>query len=143
MCPVRAALELRMILYADEEGMVIQFNRFNQPTVRRYPADNEPRVLQLLSVGVVKFVTVAMALRNRIFAVAFFHHRSRHNVARICAKSERTALVYFVVLAGHKVNDPMRGVFVEFTGVCAVEPGHIARNLDDRNLHAETKSQIG
>ena len=72
---VWAALEFRMILNTHVERSFGQFDGFNQTTVGRDATERQTSIGKQVAVVVVKFVAVAMALRNLRGTVTACHGR--------------------------------------------------------------------
>ena len=64
-------------------------------------------------------------------------------LAFVRAQAHCRALVDDVLLLVHNRDDGIERVVVKFRAVRAVEPENVAGVFDDRNLHAETYSEIG
>src|SRR5256885_10215690 len=60
----RSRLELGMELAGDEPGMIRQLDDLDESALLEGPADDEPRLDQLLAVEVVHLVAVPVALRS-------------------------------------------------------------------------------
>jgi len=58
---IRFAEEFRMILAGDEEGMIFEFDDFDEFSVRARAAEEEPGFFELCTVFVIEFVTVTVA----------------------------------------------------------------------------------
>src|SRR5258707_7295010 len=72
----RRRLDLRMELRRDEPGMVRQLDDLDQPPLLERAADHEATVEQLLSIGVVHLVAMAMPLGDHRLAVDLAGARS-------------------------------------------------------------------
>src|SRR3954449_10922717 len=57
----RLALKFRMELARDKERMIRQLDHFHQFAIRRSAAENKTRLLELLPVNIVEFITVPVA----------------------------------------------------------------------------------
>ena len=137
------ALELGVELTAQEVRVPLQLDDLDQLLVGRGAREHEPRRRELLLVLVGELVAVPMALGDVDHAVRVGRHAARQERAREGAEAHRRPLVPEVPLLGEQVDDRMGRVAVELGGVGAREPGHVARELDDRQLHAEADPEEG
>ena len=64
MGAVGLGLEFRMELTADKPRMVFDLDDLHQVPLGINPRDHQPLLRQLLTVRIVKFITMAMALGN-------------------------------------------------------------------------------
>ena len=131
------------MLHADIKRTVRELHGLDKTPVRAQTAQRQPRRGQRRAVVIIEFVAVAVALGDVLRAVAALHRRPRRNVAGVSAEAERAALVDLVALAGHKVDDLVGAELVELAGVGVRDPGSVARELDDRDLHAEADAEVG
>ena len=138
---VRAGFEFGVKLHADEEVAVGEFDRFDQPSVGGRPRQGQPARRKGLAVVVVELVAVTVALADLAFAVAAFHRRPRCDHAGIRAQPERAALINFVTLSRHKINDLMRG-FGKLARIGVRDPRDVAGVFDHGDLHAEADAEI-
>ena len=60
----RPALQFRMVLNADEPGMVSIFNCFRQHAIRRQPGKNQPALFKLGALAAIYLETVTVAFRD-------------------------------------------------------------------------------
>ena len=86
---------------------------------------------------------MAVALGNLQRAVAALHGRTGPDLARARAETERTALVDFVALTGHEVNDLVLADFIKLAGVRVLDAGNVPGKFNHRDLHAETDAEVG
>ena len=63
------ALELGMKLTGDKEGVVFEFNHFNEFSIRGKAAQDEAGLFKTLAVGVVEFVAMPVAFVDEKCAV--------------------------------------------------------------------------
>src|SRR2546425_7679307 len=89
---VRLAEELGVKLAGQEEGMILQLDHLDQLAVGRRAAENHALALELLAVGIVEFVAMAMALVYNERAVDLLRLRAHHQLARLRAQAHRAAL---------------------------------------------------
>src|SRR5215471_21207096 len=102
---------------------------------------------------IVDFVTVAMTLHHAVPPVDLTGHRAGLEQAILSAESHGTAQVggrvpalypaVAVLPLGDERDHGMRGVPVELGAMGVGKARHIARVLDDGELHAETDPQVG
>lgn len=62
MRTVRTGFELRMELHTQKEGMIPQFYRLHQLSVRRKTGNDEAGLRQLLPVIIIEFIPVTVTL---------------------------------------------------------------------------------
>ena len=142
MCLVRSALEFRMILHSDKEIAGRYFHCFHQLSVRRKSGNRHAAVFIILTVKIVEFIAVAVTFPDLIAVIALLQHRSFFDHAGIGTQTHRSALVDFIILAGHEVDDLVAACGIEFIGIGILPAKDIAGKLNDRDLHAEAQSQI-
>ena len=86
---------------------------------------------------------MAVTLGNLQSAVAALHGRTGLNLARARAEAECAALVNFVALAGHEVDDLVLADFIKLAGVRIFDAGNVTSKFNHRDLHAEADSEVG
>ena len=143
MRAVGPALELRVVLHADEEGVAAHLHRLGQAAVRRAAGHRQPRRLQLAAEGVVELIAVAVPLAYLPRAVAALQRRARGYHAGPRAQAQRAALVHLVALAGHEIDHLVRAPRRELAGVGVRPAEDVPRVLYDRHLHPQAEAQIG
>src|SRR5207244_11170611 len=79
-------LELGMRLRRDEPGMVLELDHLDEPAVRRRARADEPRLLELLAIGVVELVAMPVALEHLTAPVELAGQRAVLEGARIVAE---------------------------------------------------------
>src|ERR1043166_2467934 len=84
-------LELGMKLAGDEEGMPGQFDDFDQSAVRGETAEYVSCFLEALAIGIVEFVTMAMALAHDKGAVEPSRFGSHDQLAGLRSEPHRAA----------------------------------------------------
>src|SRR5258708_3454172 len=80
---VRLAVEFRVELAGDKEGMLGQFNDLDQLAVGRKSAKDEIRFLEALFIGVVKFISMP---------VPFIHNKGPIKPCCLCPDDQLTGL---------------------------------------------------
>lgn len=98
-----------MELHSHKEGVILDFNRFNDVSVGGRAAYHKSAVFKIGKEIVVELVSVTMAFFNQAFAVCLTYDGAVFKMAGICPEAHRTAyaLAFFV---GHNVDDGMLGV---------------------------------
>src|SRR5947207_11266307 len=101
---------------------------------------------------IVDFVAMAMALRDTRRSINAIGERSRHDVARLCAETHRSAEIrrdaaaldrsVMVLPFGNERDDRMRRIGIELGAVGIGKARHMARKFDHSQLHAETDAKI-
>src|SRR5208283_4075626 len=146
-----AALQLGVILHADEPGMIGNLNRLGEGAVRRGSGEDHALLFQPRAIGVVDLVAMAMALRNIEPAVNLSDARSFPQPRRIGAEPHRAAHVaarapLLELIAAQPFReqaDDRLGARPEFRRVRAFDAGERARRLDHGHLHAEANAEVG
>ena len=108
-----------MELRRQEPGVVFQFDDFDKPTVRRQPAQHESLRKQLLTVRVIEFVAVPMALAHFAHPVHLLGQGALPELAEIGSEPHGPAFSTDGLLIRHQMNDGIRGGLVEFRAVGA------------------------
>ena len=111
---IGTGFEFRMILNADIKRSFRYFNCLNKSSVRRGAAYVQTSSLNLITIVIVEFITMTVSFGNFVLTVETFHRRAVLYLAGVAAKTERAALIDFVALTGHKINDLMSGIGIEF-----------------------------
>ena len=106
---VGTAFEFGMELDPDEEVFFGKLDGFHQTSVRGEAGKAQSGFFQRFPVLVGKFVAVAVAFADFRFAVAVGDDRILFQDTGIPAQAQGTALVNFIILPRHKVNDFVRG----------------------------------
>ncbi len=109
--------------------------------VRRESREPHAVRLDALAIRVVELEAMAMALGDLLLAVDLGGERPVAEHARIRAEPHRPALLVEPFLRRHQIDHGMRRFRIDLRGVGAVEPAHVARELDHRHLHAEADAE--
>src|SRR5437870_3240455 len=83
--------ELRLKLCGEKPGMMLELHNFHQAAVRREPAEHQPVLGQLLPIGVIELVAVAMALLDLRATVGLIRPRAFFQHAGVCPQTHGTA----------------------------------------------------
>ncbi len=126
------ALEFRVILNAHEEGAVGQLRRSRPGSRRGTDREGQSGSLQDVAVVVVELVAVAVALGDKLGAIAARHGRAGLDAAGVSAQTQRAALVDVVALTGHKVDDLVPAQLVKFAGIGIRNARHVAGRTQSR-----------
>src|SRR6478609_11566846 len=108
MGTVRTRTIFRMELCSQEPGMVLELDDFDQPAVRRQPAQHQALSRKLLTVGVVEFKPVSVPFTNFVHAIHLVGKRPFSEAAEIASEAHCPALVAHGLLVVHQVYDWMR-----------------------------------
>lgn len=111
---VRFAVEFRVKLAGDKEGMIGQFNDFDQSTVRSKAAEDELGLLEAIAVSIIELVTVAMAFFDNERAVEPGCFSSDHELAGLSPESHRSALLGDLGLLVEHSDHRVRCIGVKF-----------------------------
>src|ERR671912_1771669 len=142
--------QLRVILDADEPGMVLVFHDLRQNPVWRHAREAQALRLQLVPVGHVDLVAVPVALGDFRAAIDLRHlaallqrgleRAEAHGAAEIAACR---ALLQFVAAQplGEKAHHRLGGR-AEFGGAGVLDSGERPGRLHHRHLHAEADAEI-
>ena len=139
----RARLELGMELRRDEPRMVGQLDDLDQPALLERPADHEAGVDELLPVRVVHLVAVAVTLGDDgLAAVDVAGAGVRGELDGLRAEAHRAAEVLDLFLLGQEVDHREGRLGIHLGRVGAVEVADVARELGDRDMHAEADAEV-
>ena len=148
----RLRLQLRMILHADEPGMVGIFDDLGQDAVRRQAGEAQAGSFQRRAVVDINLKAVAMALLDRRrAAIDLPGQRPLHEAGRIGAEPHGAAQIA-AGLAPHELialrpfgqqADDRRLAGAEFGRGGAGQPREVPRRLDHSHLHAEADAEEG
>src|SRR5437868_4447142 len=89
----RPGFELRMVLYADEPGMVRDLDDLGQDAVGRHAREPQSHLLKPVFVVDVDLIAMAVALADDVLAVDIVHLGSASQVSRIGAEPHGAAHV--------------------------------------------------
>ena len=103
-----------MKLAGHEERMILQLDQFRQLAVGRIAAEDEARLLELLPVGVVEFVAMAMPFIDDKGAIKLRRPGANHQLARLRAQAHGAAFLRHFLLLVQQGNDRMRRIRIEF-----------------------------
>ena len=140
---VGLGLELGVVLDADHERVVLDLDDLDEPGLGVGAANEQAGRFQARPVGVVVLETVAVAFLDQIAAIGGAGPAPRGQGAVVRAQAHRTALGHDAFLGLHEVNHWVLGLGRELGRMGVREPEHVARELDDGDLHAEAEAVIG
>jgi len=138
----RAGPELGMELARHEERVLRDLDDLDQLLLGPDPRDVQAVLLQRLEVIVVDLVAVAVALADDPLAVEPRGSAALGEQNRVEAEAHGAALVGQVPLLGKEIDHEVRGAGHELRGVRRFQPARVARELDDRALHAEADPEV-
>src|SRR5690349_2150645 len=114
---VRLALEFRMELAGDKEGMVGQLNNLDQLAVRGEATEHKACLLEPLPVGIVEFVAMPMALLHHKSTVQASCLGSYYQLARLGSEPHcATFFCDFGLLVEHR-DHRVRCIWIELRGM--------------------------
>ena len=99
-------------------------------------------IFKRLLIGIIELVTMAMALADlRHLAISLPATAALNQLALIGAQSHRTAHLCDGLLLLHHVDDIMGRLSIHLTTVGILIAQHVAGELDDHHLHAQTDAE--
>src|SRR5690242_9419822 len=123
-----------MELRADHERMVAQLAHLDEAAVWRCTARYETEALQRLSVGVVEFVSMAVALPDFVHPIGFLRLAAADEPAGVGAKAHRAALLIDAELLAEHADHRIRRLRVELCRIDRVRAEGSAGRFDDHHL---------
>ena len=84
-----------------------------------------------------------MALLDRFLLITVHHLCACLDLAGVGPQTQGAAFVDRIVLIGQKIDDLVRGVRIELTGIRIRPADDMSGEFDDGDLHAQTDAQIG
>ncbi len=144
----RTGLQFRVELRSEEKRMfgARQLGDFHQVVIRRKARKNEAVFCQGADMRGIHFVTMAMALGNKMFAVRAERDGSGGERCGICSEPHGCAVIFggqILLLFRHNIDHRMRRLGIDLRGIRPVQPRDVPREFDDSKLHAVTKPEIG
>ena len=130
-----------MELHADIEIVRGIFDGFAEVPVGGRPRDHHAVFLKLLAVIVVELKPMAVPFGDLFLPAVRPLHDGADDLAGIGAEPHGAAQLD-AVLIGHEIDDVVLALRLEFGRVGVRVPQHVARELDRRDLHAETDAEI-
>ena len=141
MRPRRARLELGVELRGAEPRVVVELDDLDQVLGGEHARDAQAGGLEPRAQVVVDLVAVAVALVDERLAVGLVCARAAAQLDRLGAQAHRAAHVLDVLLLGQQRDHGIERVGIELRRVGAVHAADVARELDDRALHAEADAE--
>ena len=133
MRAVRTRTIFGMKLCGQKPGVIFQLDDFDQPPVRREPAQHESFGRQLLTVGVIELKAMPMSFTHFVDAIHFVRERPLSQAAEVAPQPHGAALIAYALLILHQMNDGMRRPLVEFSAVGTGQACHMTGKLDGRS----------
>src|SRR5579862_1640413 len=130
--------EFGMKLAANEPRMIGHFDNFDIHAIGRPAGDAESGARERLLVLAIKFVTMAMALRNFQRAVSLMRKRPGLEFAWPRTQPHRAAHLVDAQQFAQFVNHAIRGRRIEFRAVRIFNARNLPRVFDRRALHPKT-----
>ena len=130
-----------MILCADIPSFVWQLYDFNEMSVGIFAHTLHACGLKFVSIAVIKFKAVAMALADFGFAVSLSGVTAFAKTAIECAETHSATHIRYRLLLLHKVDDLVGCAAVHFGRICICHAEHVTCKLNDHALHAETDAE--
>src|ERR1051326_6240983 len=137
------AAELGMELGGDEERVVGQFDDLDEFAVGGGAAEDEIGLFELVAVGVVELVAVAVPFIDDEGAVEFGGEGAHGELAGVGAQAHGAALAGEFFLFVEQADDGVGRVGFELGGVGLVEFEDVAGEFDGGDLHAQAQAQVG
>ena len=144
--------EFRVELAGHKPGMARQLNDLHQFAVQRTPGDGHACGLQPGRVMIVELVTMPVPLNNRFSAIQLARERACREPACLPAEAHAAAQIRIrrapltpargVLPLADQGDHGIDRVRVEFRAIGRREAGQMTRDLDHRQLHAETNAKI-
>ena len=98
---------------------------------------------ELLAVGIIELVAVAVAFLGGVVAVGFCRFRIRGQSTGVCAQTHGAAHLREAFLLLHQVDDRVGRVVFDLGAVGFFQSQNIAGELDHGTLHAQANSKEG
>ena len=122
--------------------MLRQLDELHEPPVGAGAGQLHAMGLKIGAVVVVELIAVAVALEDLLGAVERPGAASLGEHAGILPQAHGAALGRDAPLIGHQVDHRMDGGGVKLRRVGVIPAQHVARELDDGNLHAQADAQV-
>src|SRR4051812_26477176 len=136
-----ARLQLRVELTAHEPRMIRELDHLHELSIRREPAELHAVLHEQVAIRIRHLVAMTVPLTHFSHTVHLSGARAAREPAWVRAESHGAAHVGDVLLRLHERDDWVVALRRELARVAVVEPAHVARELDDRRLHAETDTE--
>ena len=133
---VRFTVEFGMELAADEEGMLGQFDDFDQLPIGSKTAKDKAGFFKLRAVAVVKFVAMAMAFIDHKGAIEPLSVRPHDELARLGPHPHGAAFFGDPRLLIEHGDDRIGCARIELGGMRVIQLQHITRKFDRSDLHS-------
>src|SRR3989344_733891 len=140
-------LEFRMELARQEERVFLfrQFGDFHQHAVGRCGGKYQPGILQILDIGRIDFIAMAMALEDAAGTIGSVRDRFRHELRFIMPETHRRAVIFLtqiLFLGWHNIHDRIRRIRTDLGGMGAFPSQYMAGVFDDHQLHTVAETEI-
>ena len=109
------AVEFRMELAGDEEGVFWNFDNFDEFAIGRIAAEAEAGFFELVAVGVVEFVAMTVAFVYDESAIKTRGFGPHDKLARLRAEAHRAAFLCDAGLLIEHRDNWMRRIAIEFS----------------------------
>ena len=136
-------LKFRVRLRAEEPRMPLELDDLHEVQAPVDAADNQAAPLELVDVGVVHLVTMAVPLPHRGRTIRFVREAARSDRTFVATQPHRRAFIRHPLLLLHQIDHGMRRLGIKLEAVRAFELEHISRELDHRDLQSETNPIVG
>ena len=125
------------------KGVVAHFRDFDEVELTIRAADNQAGLVKGLTVGVVEFKAVAVALHDGLrIAICPRGARAGGEMAEVGAESHCAALGADALLVFHDVDHGPGGLHVKLGGVGAGKADDVSRELNHHDLHTQAEAKI-
>ena len=138
---VWTGLQLWMELGSHEPRMILYLNDFYQAVIRQGACNNHAGIGNLLTEFVVELIAMTMTLADHLRAIGSIGIGILTNLARICTKTHGAALILYINLGSHQVNNRMGGVRIELGAMGIAHAAYVAGELNNSTLHAKAQAQ--
>jgi hypothetical protein len=88
--------------------MILQLDDLDEATIGRHSTQDQPIRGQLLTIGVVEFIAMTMALTDLAHSIHLLRECAFSQLAKIRSEPHRAAFVADGMLIGHEMDDGMR-----------------------------------
>ena len=130
-----------MVLHTDIPVVGWHFDSLNESVLRIEAYASHACGLEVVAEVVVELIAVAVALDDFVFAVCLIEFAVLDELALISAEAHGAAHIGDVFLFFHDVDDIVGRVLIHLATVGIGQMEHIARELNDHNLHAEADAE--
>src|SRR5258708_37256288 len=132
-----AALEFGMELRGNKPGVVRQLNNLDQAIISRATADYNTIGFHAFAEFIIKFITVAVALKDDRLTVGLIGPGASRQAADPVTEAHGATFVGHLALGQHQVNYRMGCLRIKFRTIGTGKSQDVARKLDHGDLQAQ------